>query len=159
MRDTSLPIHWNKMSHEKRKQTLESHMFLKEERDGTIKGITVAGGNNQRDFISKEYASTPTVATESVLLTCLVDAEIYRYVTVFDIPNAFIHTHVQHKKDMDIINIRGVLVHILLEIAPDIYESYVTTYCKGLKQIVVQFQNAIYGTTIGKSSVLTDVQE
>ena len=63
-----------------------------------------------------------------------------------DIPNEFIQTHVQHKKYMDIIKIRGVLVDILLGIAPFIHESYVTTYHKGVKQLVVQCHYSIYGT-------------
>ena len=62
-----------------------------------------------------------------------------------DITNAFIQQRVQQKKDMTIINIRGVLVDIILEIVPDIYEPYETTYQKGVKQLVVQFQNYIYG--------------
>ena len=57
---------------------------------------------------------------------------------MFDINNAFINKLVQHKKIMAIIKIRGVLVDILLEIYPDIYEPYETTYHKGAKQIVVQ---------------------
>ena len=40
---------------------LDSHMFLKENRSGEIKGRTVSGGNKQRDFISKEDASLPKV--------------------------------------------------------------------------------------------------
>ena len=50
-------------------------MFLKLKRDGKIKGQTVAGGNIQRNFISKEEASSPTVATEAVLLSCVIDSE------------------------------------------------------------------------------------
>jgi hypothetical protein len=38
------------------------------QRDEKIKGRTVAGGNKQRDSISKDDASSPTVATEAVLL-------------------------------------------------------------------------------------------
>jgi hypothetical protein len=71
---------------------LESHMFLKEKRDGSLKGRTVAGGNKQRDYISKEDASSPTVATEAVLLSCIIDAKEGRDVAVIDIPNAFIQT-------------------------------------------------------------------
>ena len=85
-------------------------MFLKQKRTGVIKGRTVAGGNKQRDFISKEEASSPTVATESVLLTCIIDAEEGRDVSVIDIPNAFIQTRIEDKKDMVFIKIRGVLV-------------------------------------------------
>jgi hypothetical protein len=49
-------------------------MFLKHKLDGKIKERTVAGGNKQRDYISKEYASSPTVAMLSVLLSCIIDA-------------------------------------------------------------------------------------
>jgi hypothetical protein len=50
----------------------------------------VAGGNKEQDYISKEDASSPTVPTEAVLLSCIIDAEEGRDVTVIDIPNAFI---------------------------------------------------------------------
>ena len=123
-------------------------MFLKEKRDGSIKGRTVAGGNKQRDYISKEDASSPTVATESVLLTCIIDAEEERDVAVIDIPNAFIQTRIEDEKDMATIKLRGVLVDILVEIAPDVYKPYATKDKKGVSQLIVQCQNALYGTMI-----------
>jgi hypothetical protein len=110
---------------------LESHMFLKEKRDGSLKGRTVAGGNKQRDCISKEDASSPTIATEAILLSCIIDAKEEGDVTVIDIPSAFIQTRVEDEEDMAIIKIRGVLVDILVQIAPDIYKSYVMTDKKG----------------------------
>jgi hypothetical protein len=69
------PNHWRELSHIQRQTVLESHTFLKQKRDEYIKGRTVAGGNKQRDSISKEDASSPTVATESVVLPCIIDAE------------------------------------------------------------------------------------
>ena len=62
-------------------------MFLKENRDGTIKGRTVKGENNKREFISKEYPSSPTVATKAFLLSYIIDAEEKRGVAVIDNPN------------------------------------------------------------------------
>jgi Zn-finger protein len=109
----------------------------------------VAGGNKQRDYICKEDASSPTVATESVLLSCIIDAEEERDVALINIPNAFIQTRVEDEKDMAIIKIRGVLVDILVEIAPDAYNSYATTDKKGVKQLLVQcHQNALYGMMV-----------
>jgi hypothetical protein len=134
-RDTFQPKHWRELSHTQRQTVLESHMFLKEKRDGKIKGRTVAGGNKQRDYIPKEDASSPTVATESVLLSCIIDAEEGRDVAVIDIPNTFIQTRVEDEKDMAFIKIRGVLVDILVEIAPDVYMPYVTLDKKGTKQL------------------------
>ena len=73
-RDTFRPVHWKDLTVKQRQQILRSHLFLKEKRSGKVKGRAVAGGNKQRDFISKEEASSPTAATESVMLMCTIDA-------------------------------------------------------------------------------------
>ena len=49
---------------------------------------------------------------------------------------------------MVFIKICGVLVDILVEKAPDMYKSHVTTNKKGAKQLLVQFQNKLYGTMV-----------
>ena len=119
-------------------------MFLKEKRDREIKGRAVAGGNKQRDYISKEDESLPTVATEAVLLSCIIDAEEERNVAVIDILNAFIQMQVEDEKYMAFIKTRGVLVDILVKIAPDLYKLHVTTDKNNVKQFLVQCQNALY---------------
>ena len=53
---------------------------------------------------------------------------------------------------MAIIKIRGVLVDILLEIAPGVYEPYFITDSKDIKQLIAQCQNSIYVTM--KTSLL-----
>ena len=83
-----------------------------------------------------------------VLLSCIIDAEEERDVAVIDIPNAFIPTRVEDEKDMAFIKIFGVLVDILVEIAPDVYKSHVTNEKKGVKQLLVQCQNALYGKMV-----------
>ena len=127
---------------------LESHLFLKEKRDGTIKGSTVAGRIKQSGYISKEDASSPTVASESVLLSCIIYAEEGREVAVIDIPNAFIQTRVEDEKDMAIIKIRGILVDILVDLAPEVYREFFMKDKKGVIKLVVQCQNALYGTMV-----------
>ena len=147
-RTTFRPKHWHKLSAKEKASILESHLFLKEKRNGTIKGRQVAGGNKQRDFISKEDASSPTVSTEAVLLTSTIDAREERDVATFDIPNAFIQTKCEREEDMAIIKIRGVLVEMLVKIAPKVYKRFVTVNKKGEKELIVQCLNAIYGTMI-----------
>jgi hypothetical protein len=129
LRDTFKPMHWSSLTRVQRLMTLESHMFLKEKRDGKIKGRTVAGGNKQRDYISKEDVSSPTVTTESVLLSCIIDAQENRDVAVIDIPNSFIQTRVEDEKDRAIIRLRGVLVEVLENIAPDVHGPYIMAQC------------------------------
>ena len=89
-----------------------------------------------------------TVAKESVILSCIIDAEEGRDVAVINIPNAFRQTRVEDEKDVAFIKIQGVLVDILVEIAPDIYKDYITLDSKGKKQFLVQCQNALYGTML-----------
>ena len=45
------PRHCSDLTKKEKEEVLESHMFLKQKRDGNIKGHTVADGNKQRDFI------------------------------------------------------------------------------------------------------------
>jgi hypothetical protein len=56
-----------------------------------------------------------------------------RDVAVIDISNKFVQSRVEDEKDMAFINICGILVDILVEIAPEVYKAYVTTDKKGVK--------------------------
>ena len=98
----------------------------------------MAGGNKQCDYVSKEDASSPTVATDAVLMSWIMDTEEERDFAVIHIPNEFIQTQLEDEKYMAFINILVVLVDILVEIAPDVYKSQVTTYKKGVKQLLVK---------------------
>ena len=61
-RDTFDPVNHHSPSKEEYEKVLESHLFLKQKRDETIKGIMVAGGNTQRGTIDKEDTASPTAA-------------------------------------------------------------------------------------------------
>ena len=98
--------------------------------------------------MSKEEASSPTAATESVMLSCAVDARERRQTAVIDIPNAFIQTKVEREKDRAIVRIRGLVVDMLVEIAPEVYSEYVTKDKKGNSELIVICLNAIYGTMV-----------
>jgi hypothetical protein len=147
-RNSFKPVYWKDVDKEKRKQILESHVFVKKKQSGQIKACKVAGGNKQRDFISKENASSPTVATESVLLTSLVDAQENCDVAIVDIPNAFIQTVMEDDEDKVIMRIRGHMVDVLVKVAPKVYGPYMLTDKQGRKQLLVECLNAIYVTMV-----------
>jgi len=67
------------------------------------------------------------------MLTCVIDAQEDRDIVVVDIPNAFVQTVVDEDdaKHRVIVRIRGLLVDILVPIAPDVYGMYVTTNKSG----------------------------
>jgi hypothetical protein len=61
--------------------------------------------------------------TESILITATIDAKQKRDLMTADIPNAFVQTAIDEKNHIKgehiIMKIRGPLVDMLLEIAPD----------------------------------------
>ena len=73
-RDTFEPVNHRSLSKKGYEKLLESHLFLKQKRDETIKGRMVAGGNKQRGTIDKEDSASLTAALKSVLLASTIDA-------------------------------------------------------------------------------------
>ena len=142
MRNAFTPLDPATLTPKQKSQTLESHLFLKEKRDSTVKGRMVAGGNKQRSYTPKEEATSPTAALESVMLTATIDAEEGRDVAIVDLPNAFIQTDVGN--EMITMRLRGKLAELMVKIAPEIYKSYVTLDAKGNMVLYVQLQKAVY---------------
>ena len=91
-RDVFTPVHLKDLRLDDRNKILESHLFLEQKRDKSVKDRLVAGGNKQREYINKYDVGSPTCTTESIMLTAVIDAQEHRDVAIVDIPNAFIQT-------------------------------------------------------------------
>ena len=73
-------------------------------------------------------------------MTAIVDAKEKRDVMSADVPNAFIQTSMPEIKDGEervIMKITGVLVDLMVEMAPEIYGPYVV-YENGKKVLYVK---------------------
>jgi hypothetical protein len=136
------PCKHRELTSEQKREALAYLMFLKRKRCGTVKGRGCADGRKQRSYIAKEDASSPAVATESVFLMALIDAEERPEVAVVDIPGAFMQA------DMDeetFVRIHGKMAELLLEIDPEMYKPCVIYEGKE-KVIYVKLLKALYGT-------------
>ena len=132
----------NELSNEERKEALQYLMFLKEKRDGTIKGRGCADGRKQRLHTTKEEASSPTVAIESVMLSCTVDAQEHRDVGVVDLPGAFMQADMEGTVHM---KLEGKMAELMERIDPKLYRKFVVME-NGKKVLYVQLEKALYGT-------------
>jgi hypothetical protein len=92
MMETLIPQDATKLTRQQRIEALGSLMFLKEKRNGEIKGRACADGRKQRKKINREDAASPTVATKSVFITAVIESHKGRHVAVFDIPGAYLHS-------------------------------------------------------------------
>jgi hypothetical protein len=145
-RNSYKPKHWHGLIKNQKEQVSESHIFVKQKRDGKIKAWKVIGGNKQCNYITKEDVSSPKVSFEAVMLTCIIEAAEDRDIAVVDIPNAFAQTVVseENAEHHVIVHIMGQLVDILVLIAPDVYGPYVSTNKSGQKVLIVECLNAVY---------------
>jgi hypothetical protein len=70
--------------------------------------------------MSKEDTSSPTVATEAIILTCVIDAIENREVATCDIPGAFMQSDIKGKV---IMKLKGVTAEVIIKINPSKYEN------------------------------------
>jgi hypothetical protein len=101
------------------KRGMESLLFLVKKHDGKIKARTCANGSTQQEYIDRADATSPTAATEAILITGVIDAKQPRDIMTNDVPNAFVQTPIPQDGEKIIMKIRGQLVDLLLEIAPE----------------------------------------
>ena len=119
------PKRAEKMTPAEKKASLQYLMFLKKKRSGMIKGRGCADGRKQRLYLNKDDVSAPTVATEALLLTCLIDAMEGRDVATVDIPGAFMQADMEG--DDVHLRLEGKMVNILTKIDPKLYSKYTST--------------------------------
>ena len=143
MRDNFRPINSKTLPKTEYDKVLESHLFLKQKRDHSIKGIMVAGGNKQRGHIDKTDVTSPTAELEPVLLTSIIDSKEGRDVAIIDIPNAFVTTRIEDKKDIVIVRLRWKLAELMVATAQEIYKKYVSVNHKRELVLYVEALNAL----------------
>ena len=121
--DTYDPIMKSSLTIEDRRKALASLMFITENRNGYIKASKIAYGSKQRkyDGYDKSDGSSPTVLTDIIFLTGVVDAREKREVAILDIAKAFLHAENDEKILMIL---RGKLVKMMVQVDPTIYCKY-----------------------------------
>ncbi len=136
------PRKWDELTPEERKMALQYLMFLKEKRCGTIKARGCADGRSQRAYTPKEEASSPTVAIESVMISCTIDAREKRHVATVDLPGAFMQTdqdEVVHMK------LQGPMAELVVRLDPKLYRPFIHMGKNKKPVLYVQLRKGLYG--------------
>jgi hypothetical protein len=133
----------SKLTPLQKKMTLEAVNLIKEKRCGKIKGHTCANRSKQKRYLkTDESVYSPTVSTEALLATLIVDAKEKRDIAIYDIPGAYLQTELPPDKEIHM-KLRDEFVDIMCEVNAD-YLPYVV-YENGKKVLYVKILRAIYG--------------
>ena len=139
------PKHWHELTEEQRKKALRYLMYLKEKRDGKIKGRGCADGRSQRLYTTKIESSSPTASLAGLMLTCMIDAYENRDVATVDIPGAFLQTKMPDDEEDVHVMLDGRMAELLAKISPETYQKYIH-HRRGQAYIYCKCNVAIYGT-------------
>ena len=131
-----------KLTREQKKEALAYLMYLKKKSKGRIKGRGCADGRKQRQYVPKADATSPTVSTEVVFVSAVIDAHEGRDIAVIDIPGAYLHANMD---DAVFVKFQGKMVELLVKIDPKIYRPYVEIDKYGKKVLYAQLHKALYG--------------
>jgi hypothetical protein len=122
-------------------------MFLKRKRCGKIKARGWADGRPQREYISKDESSSPTVSIYTLMASCLMDAIEGRKVATCDIPGAFLQADWPEDRDCHL-KFEGAMVSMICDIDPKYKHNIV--YGKNVrKYLYAKLTKAVYGTLLG----------
>ena len=121
-------------------------MFLKRKRGGKFKARGCVDGRPQRDYMTKEESASPTVATEALLISCVIDAIEKRDIATADIPGAFMQSNMKSESGERVtMKLEGLMAQIMSKIDPNKYEKYVVIE-NGKPVIYAIMEKALYGT-------------
>jgi hypothetical protein len=135
------------LSKEQRHNALRAINLIKEKRDGVLKGRTVADGRAQRSLYPKSQTASPTVGTDALLLSIMIDAYENRDVATADVVGAYLKAFMD---DYVLMKFTGDSVDILCKLNPEHVRN--TTVENGTKVLYVRLIKAIYGCV--KSALL-----
>jgi hypothetical protein len=121
-RKVAKPVDGNNLTKEQKQATLRYLMFPSKKRCGIVKARGCADGRKQRDRTSKEEASAPTVAIESVMLSATIDVMEERNIATVDIPGAFMQAYIDEVVHL---KFEGEIAEMLVRLDPKMYRQYI----------------------------------
>jgi hypothetical protein len=129
-----------------RYEALNYLMFLKRKRCGKIKAQGCADGRPQREYISKDESSSPTVSIYALMTSCLMDVIEGRKVATCDIPGAFLQADWPEERDC-YLKFEGAMVSMICDIDPK-YKNNIVYAKNGRKLIYAKLTEVFYGTLL-----------
>jgi hypothetical protein len=134
------PIHASFLTHEQRRAALRAIELITEKRNGLLKGRTCVDGRPQRDHYDPHQTASPTIATDALMISFLIDAYEGRDVATADVAGAYLKAYM---RDFVLMKFTGASVRLLCEVNPAHGAFIVLEH--GVEVLYVRLIKALYG--------------
>ena len=114
-----------------------------------MKGRTCADGWSQRSKCTKEETTSPTVSTDALMISLMIDAKERRHVATADVGGAYLHADME---DFVLLKLVREAVDIMCQVNPK-YENCVVIE-NGKKVLYLQLLKALYVLTFQRGKVV-----
>ena len=138
--NTFIAIDASKLTRKQKKKALRTLSIIKGKRDSTIKGRTCTDGRKQRLWKTKQESASPTVHTDSVMLSMIVGAHEKRSIAVGDFKGAYLNAIMDEFLH---VRLEGEQVEIMCRINPECLKH--ATKERGTKVLHLALNKALCG--------------
>ncbi len=149
--ETYHPVHAKLLSPAEQKQALSSLMNIVKKHNGRVCAQAVADGSKERTQpgYMKEDRASPTVATNSIMITAAINAHEQWNVATIDILGAFLHAYNDKETFM---LLKGRLAKLMVQVDPQLYQKFVIHDKNNQALLYIELSKAIY--SLLKSALL-----
>lgn len=123
-------------------------MFLKQKQSGKLKAHGCANRQPQREYVSKDNSSSPTISIYTLMAKCVMSAMEEWKVVTCDVPGSFLQSDWLDDNDC-YIKFEGMMVKMLCEIDPKYRSKVLYTKDRKRKFLYGKLVKAVYRTFLG----------
>ena len=115
------------LTEKQKEQALQNIMMLTQKRNGRIKACGSVDGFTQRNDkkYKKENNASQTVRTNSVLISCTIDAHKEQDIAVINVPGAYLHSNLKRKDSTILKQLKGKVAELLVILNLKLYRKYI----------------------------------
>jgi hypothetical protein len=108
-----LPVDAKSLTRDQKYKALRAINLIKEKRCGKLKGRTCADGRAQKNLYTKEETTSPTVSTDALMLSLMIDSLEQRDVATADVVGAYLLADMD---DYTLLKLTGDTVNIMCNV-------------------------------------------
>ncbi len=141
--ETYHPVHAKLLSPKEHRQALSSLINIVKKRDGQVHVQAVADGSKERTQpgYKKEDGASPTIATNSIMITTAIDAHEQCNVATIDIPGTSLHVY--NNKETFML-LKDHLAELMVQVDTQLYRKLVIYDKNNQALLYIKLSKAIY---------------